>query len=127
MTKPLKGSTPDVDGQAVSIEDFFPSLKALQDEIETANRAVLTAVQSVARLGDPAVAALFGIDAGALAVLRTSRASSFHQSIRSGIPLFSLRFTTADVLSDLRHDMGASAVMQSILKSIPVEDIPRGA
>jgi hypothetical protein len=115
------------EGAAADLQQFFPGLQALHLEIEQANRAVLTLLLSVARIGDPALAALFGIDAAALDDLKTARVSAFSQAIRSGLPLFLPRFSTPDVLSDLRHDMGSAAVLQSILKTFPVGEIPRGA
>ena len=107
----------------LDIQQFFPGLKLLREEIARANHAVLAAVQSVADLGDPALAALFGIDQAALEDLRRARSSAFSESIRSGVPLFSLRFTSPDVLSALRADMGAETVMQALLRSLPV-DLP---
>lgn len=106
---------------------FFPGIKALRDEIAEANRAVVAVVQSVADLGDPALAALFGIEPGAMSDLQQARSSDFNEAIRSGVPLFSLRFTSPDVLSALRHDMGADSVLHALLGTMPTPEVPRGS
>ena len=109
------------------IRQFFPGVQALRREIEHANRAVLSVVQSAARIGDPALAALFGIDAEAFELLKTARPSAFNEAVQSGLPVFLLRFITKDVLSDIRHDMGSPAVLKSILKTFPIGEVPRGS
>ncbi len=109
------------------ILSFFPGIKALRDEIAEANRAVVAVVQSVADLGDPALAALFGIEPGAMADLQQARSSDFNEAIRSGVPLFALRFTSPDVLSALRHDLGADSVLHALLRTMPTPEVPRGA
>ncbi|OIQ66134.1 hypothetical protein GALL_523000 [mine drainage metagenome] len=118
----LRNSNSDQD-----ILQFFPGIKALRDEIAEANRAVVAVIQSVADRGDPALAALFGIEPGAMADLQRARSSDFNEAIRSGVPLFSLRFTHPDVLSALRHDLGADSVLQALLRSMPTPEVPRGA
>jgi len=105
---------------------LLPELKALQDQVAQANRAVVALIQSVADLDDPGIAALFGISPSALTDLRNARTSSFNEAIQSGIPLFTLRITDPSVLSALRHNFGAEEVFQAIMSTIPSQEIPRG-
>jgi hypothetical protein len=106
---------------------FLPELKALQEQVAQANRAVVSLVQSVADLDDPVIASLFGISQSALSDLRNARTSSFTEAIQSGIPLFTLRITDPSVLSALRHNFGAEEVFRAIMSTIPTPEIPRGA